>query len=104
VQVSHANLVANELLIRHGFGIDVNPDDVIVSWLPLYHDMGLIGGLLQPIFSGVPCVLMSPAYFLGRPLRWLEAISEYGGTISGGPDFRLSLVQRASQRIGAGAP
>jgi acyl-CoA synthetase (AMP-forming)/AMP-acid ligase II len=64
VQVSHGNLVANEVLIRHGFGIDLNPDDVIVSWLPLYHDMGLIGGLLQPIFSGVPCVLMSPAYFL----------------------------------------
>ncbi|MBX8603063.1 non-ribosomal peptide synthetase [Pseudomonas cichorii] len=91
VQVSHGNLVANELLIRHGFGIDLNPDDVIVSWLPLYHDMGLIGGLLQPIFSGVPCVLMAPAYFLTRPLRWLEAISEYGGTISGGPDFAYQL-------------
>ncbi|WP_122438388.1 non-ribosomal peptide synthetase [Pseudomonas viridiflava] len=91
VQVSHGNLVANEMLIRHGFGIDLNPDDVIVSWLPLYHDMGLIGGLLQPIFSGVPCVLMAPAYFLTRPLRWLEAISEYGGTISGGPDFAYQL-------------
>ncbi|KPU61153.1 D-alanine--poly(phosphoribitol) ligase, subunit 1 [Pseudomonas fluorescens] len=98
VQVSHGNLVANELLIRHGFGIDLNPDDVIVSWLPLYHDMGLIGGLLQPIFSGVPCVLMSPAYFLGRPLRWLEAISEYGGTISGGPDFAYRLCgERVSE-------
>ncbi|KPA98413.1 AMP-binding protein, partial [Pseudomonas asplenii] len=96
VQVSHGNLVANEVLIRHGFGIDLNPDDVIVSWLPLYHDMGLIGGLLQPIFSGVPCVLMSPAYFLGRPLRWLEAISEYGGTISGGPDFAYRLC---SERV-----
>ncbi len=91
VQISHGNLVANEVLIRHGFGIDLNPDDVIVSWLPLYHDMGLIGGLLQPIFSGVPCVLMSPAYFLGRPVRWLEAISEYGGTLSGGPDFAYRL-------------
>ncbi|POR61811.1 non-ribosomal peptide synthetase [Pseudomonas syringae] len=91
VQVTHGNLVANELLIRHGFGIDLNPDDVIVSWLPLYHDMGLIGGLLQPIFSGVPCILMAPAYFLARPLRWLEAISEYGGTISGGPDFAYQL-------------
>jgi acyl-CoA synthetase (AMP-forming)/AMP-acid ligase II len=100
VQVSHANLVANELLIRHGFGIDVNPDDVIVSWLPLYHDMGLIGGLLQPIFSGVPCILMSPAYFLGRPLRWLEAISEYGGTISGGPDFAYRLC---SERVSESA-
>ncbi|MDN4546617.1 non-ribosomal peptide synthetase [Pseudomonas sp. C32] len=98
VQVSHGNLVANELLIRHGFGIDLNPDDVIVSWLPLYHDMGLIGGLLQPIFSGVPCVLMAPAYFLGRPLRWLEAISEYGGTISGGPDFAYRLCnERVSE-------
>ena len=76
VQITHGNLVANELLIRRGFGIDLNPDDVIVSWLPLYHDMGLIGGLLQPIFSGVPCVLMSPAYFLTRPLRWLD---QFGG-------------------------
>ncbi|VVN03344.1 Linear gramicidin synthase subunit B [Pseudomonas fluorescens] len=100
VQVSHGNLVANELLIRHGFGIDLNPDDVIVSWLPLYHDMGLIGGLLQPIFSGVPCVLMSPAYFLGRPMRWLEAISEYRGTISGGPDFAYRLC---SERISESA-
>ena len=98
VQVSHGNLVANEVLIRRGFGIDLNPNDVIVSWLPLYHDMGLIGGLLQPIFSGVPCVLMSPAYFLGRPLRWLEAISEYGGTISGGPDFAYRLcTERVSE-------
>ena len=96
VQVTHGNLVANEMLIRRGFGIDLNPDDVIVSWLPLYHDMGLIGGLLQPVFSGVPCVLMSPAYFLTRPLRWLEAISEYGGTISGGPDFAYRLC---SERV-----
>ncbi|MBF8740921.1 non-ribosomal peptide synthetase [Pseudomonas guariconensis] len=103
VQVSHGNLVANEQLIRHGFGIDLNPDDVIVSWLPLYHDMGLIGGLLQPIFSGVPCVLMSPGYFLARPLRWLQAISEYGGTISGGPDFAYRLCsERVSEAALAG--
>ena len=103
VQVTHGNLVANELLIRRGFGIDLNPDDVIVSWLPLYHDMGLIGGLLQPIFSGVPCILMSPAYFLTRPLRWLEAISEYGGTISGGPDFAYRLCsERVSENALAG--
>ncbi|HCV39432.1 MAG TPA: non-ribosomal peptide synthetase, partial [Pseudomonas sp.] len=103
VQVSHGNLVANEQLIRAGFGIDLNPDDVIVSWLPLYHDMGLIGGLLQPIFSGVPCVLMSPGYFLARPLRWLQAISEYGGTISGGPDFAYRLCsERVSEAALAG--
>ncbi|PTQ68386.1 non-ribosomal peptide synthetase [Pseudomonas sp. GV071] len=98
VQVSHGNLVANELLIRQGFGIQA--DDVIVSWLPLYHDMGLIGGLLQPIFSGVPCVLMSPKAFLERPVRWLEAISRYGGTVSGGPDFAYRLC---SERVSASA-
>ncbi|CAO3408742.1 amino acid adenylation domain-containing protein [Azospirillum largimobile] len=89
VRVSHGNLIANERLIRHGFGI--GPGDCIVSWLPLFHDMGLIGGLLQPIHSGVPCVLMSPRHFLERPRRWLEAIGRYGGTISGGPDFAFRL-------------
>ncbi len=98
VQVSHGNLLANELLIRQGFGIGA--DDVIVSWLPLYHDMGLIGGLLQPIFSGVPCVLMSPKSFLERPVRWLEAISRFGGTVSGGPDFAYRLC---SERVSAHA-
>ncbi|MGY4490645.1 amino acid adenylation domain-containing protein [Pseudomonas sp. TE3610] len=94
VEVSHGNLLANEQLIRHGFAI--GEGDVIVSWLPLFHDMGLIGGLLQPIYSGVPCVLMSPKYFLERPVRWLEAIDRYRGTISGGPDFAYRLC---SERI-----
>ena len=89
VQVSHGNLEANEWLIRQGYAIDEG--DVIVSWLPLYHDMGLIGGLLQGIYSGVMVVLMSPQYFLERPVRWLEAISRFGGTISGGPDFAYRL-------------
>jgi len=89
VQVSHSNLEANAWLIRQGYGID--DGEVIVSWLPLYHDMGLIGGLLQGIYSGVMVVLMSPQYFLERPLRWLDAISRFGGTISGGPDFAYRL-------------
>ncbi|MDG9929548.1 non-ribosomal peptide synthase/polyketide synthase, partial [Pseudomonas sp. GD04042] len=97
VQVSHANLAANEWLIRQGYGIGA--DDVIVSWLPLYHDMGLIGGLLQGIYSGVPVVLMSPQYFLERPVRWLEAVSRYRGTISGGPDFAYRLCH---ERIAEG--
>ncbi|OLU26329.1 non-ribosomal peptide synthetase [Pseudomonas sp. PA15(2017)] len=101
VQVSHANLEANEWLIRQGYGID--EQDVIVSWLPLYHDMGLIGGLLQGIYSGVPVVLMSPQYFLERPVRWLEAISRYRGTVSGGPDFAYRLcVERITESKLAG--
>ncbi|QCI11573.1 amino acid adenylation domain-containing protein [Pseudomonas putida] len=101
VQVSHGNLEANAWLIRQGYGID--DGEVIVSWLPLYHDMGLIGGLLQGIYSGVMVVLMSPQYFLERPLRWLDAISRFGGTISGGPDFAYRLChERIAQSKLAG--
>ncbi len=89
VMVSHGNLSANERAIAEGF--DVRPDDVVVSWLPLFHDMGLIGGLLQALHAGVPTVLMSPRYFLERPLRWLKAIERHRGTVSGGPDFAYRL-------------
>ncbi|ALM82673.1 non-ribosomal peptide synthetase [Bordetella sp. N] len=89
VRVTHGNLLANETCIRAAFSISAA--DTIVTWLPLYHDMGLIGGLLQPLFSGVDVVLMSPRHFLERPVRWLKAISEYGGTVSGGPDFAFRL-------------
>ncbi|WP_082926053.1 condensation domain-containing protein [Halomonas sp. G11] len=101
VMVSHGNLMANELAIETGFTIGA--DDVFVSWLPLYHDMGLIGGLLQPLYRGIPAVLMSPTFFLQRPIRWLEAISRHGGTISGGPDFayRLCLERIRDEQIKA---
>ncbi|WP_375462994.1 amino acid adenylation domain-containing protein [uncultured Methylobacterium sp.] len=89
VVVAHANLMANERLIGDGFPF--RPDDVMVSWLPLYHDMGLIGGMLQPIHAGIPAVLMSPKHVLGRPARWLEAITRFGATVSGGPDFAFRL-------------
>ncbi|MBR0960066.1 non-ribosomal peptide synthetase [Bradyrhizobium japonicum] len=89
VCVSHGNLAANERAIEEAGG--GNPDDVFVSWLPLYHDMGLIGGLLNPLFTGFTGVLMSPRNFLERPRRWLEAIDRYGGTMSGGPDFAYLL-------------
>lgn len=99
VMVSHGNLIANERAIETGFSIGA--DDVFVSWLPLYHDMGLIGGLLQPIYRGIPVVLMSPTFFLQRPIRWLEAISRHRGTISGGPDFsyRLCLDRIRDEQI-----
>ena len=89
VCVSHGNLVANEKAIQAVAG--GTPDDIFVSWLPLYHDMGLIGGLLNPLFTGFTAVLMSPRNFLERPRRWLEAIDRHGGTISGGPDFAYAL-------------
>ncbi|SFW18525.1 Acyl-CoA synthetase (AMP-forming)/AMP-acid ligase II, partial [Nitrosovibrio sp. Nv17] len=89
VMVSHGNLMANERAIEEG--LSVRADDVFVSWLPLYHDMGLIGGLLQPVHRGIPVALMTPRHFLERPLRWLEAISRHRGTISGGPDFAYRL-------------
>lgn len=89
VEVTHANLLDNQRLLQMGFG--TRPGDVFVSWLPLYHDMGLIGGMLQPIYAGVPLVLLTTQHFLARPARWLEAIHRYDGTLSGGPDFAFRL-------------
>ena len=89
VIVSHENLLHNESLIKDAFRQDEN--SVIVSWLPLYHDMGLIGSVLQTLFSGAKCVLMSPASFLQHPFRWLKAISDYRATTSGAPNFAYDL-------------
>lgn len=89
VMVGHGNLIANERAIQEGLGI--RPDDKFATWSPLFHDMGLIGGLLQPFYSGIPCVLCSPRYFLERPVRWLELISRHRATVSGGPDFAYRL-------------
>ncbi|ASI68652.1 non-ribosomal peptide synthetase [Diaphorobacter nitroreducens] len=89
VMVTHGNLMANERAIREG--LSIGADDKFGVWSPLFHDMGLIGGLLQPFYSGIPCVLSSPRFFLERPLRWLEMISRHRVTISGGPDFAYRL-------------
>ena len=97
VMVSHRNLIANELALAEGYAVKEGVDKW-VSWLPLYHDMGLICALLQPIFSGITLVLMSPRHFLERPLRWLKAIAEHKATISGGPDFSYRLcLERISE-------
>ena len=85
VIVSHDNLLHNLEQIRVQFGHD--QESVGVIWLPPYHDMGLIGGILQPIYAGFPVVLMSPLTFIRNPYRWLEAISRFGATTSGGPNF-----------------
>ena len=73
-----------------------------MGWLPLYHDMGLIGNVLQPLHAGGRCVLMSPVAFLQRPMRWLEAISRYRATTSGGPNFAYELCVRKVDPGGAG--
>ncbi len=95
VRVTHGNLLHNEELIRQAFG--QSAESVIVGWLPLYHDMGLIGNVLQPLYVGARCVLMSPLAFLQQPARWLRAVSRYRATTSGGPNFAYDLCVRKVQ-------
>lgn len=89
VMVSHGNLIHNAAITYQV--MEHSPNCQFVSWLPTYHDMGLIGGILQPLYGGFPCTLMPPASFLQRPYRWLKAISDYGGTTSGAPNFAYDL-------------
>lgn len=89
VVVTHGNITNNEQLIHETF--ESTTDDVFVGWLPLFHDMGLIGLLLHPLFMGAQCVLMSPATFVTCPVNWLRAVSKYRGTISGGPNFSYQV-------------
>ncbi|HEX5715470.1 MAG TPA: AMP-binding protein, partial [Thermoanaerobaculia bacterium] len=94
VMVSHGNLIHNLHAIQRMFALSA--DDVSVSWLPSFHDMGLIDGILQPVFSGCESYVMSPAGFLQRPMRWLQAITRFGGTHGGGPSFAYDLcIHRA---------
>jgi amino acid adenylation domain-containing protein len=101
VMISHGNLIHNQRMIQQAFGQSAS--SVVVGWLPLYHDMGLIGNVLQPLWSGCSCVLMPPVSFLQRPRRWLEAISRYRATTSGGPNFAYELCLRRiapGERVG----
>lgn len=92
VMLSHDNLIHNSSLIQWFYG--TSPETRAVIWLPLYHDMGLIGGILQFIYCGGTCTLMSPMAFLQRPLRWLQAVSRTKADISGGPNFAYDLCVR----------
>jgi acyl-CoA synthetase (AMP-forming)/AMP-acid ligase II len=87
--VNHGNLEHNSRAIFEKFGHHAESRGLI--WLPSYHDMGLIGGILQPIYGGFPVTLMSPLAFVQRPCRWLEAVSKTGATTSGGPNFAYDL-------------
>ena len=92
VMLSHGNLLHNLVLIQRAFAHSSASQGVI--WLPPYHDMGLIGGILQPLYSSFPVTLMSPIDFLQRPFRWLQAITRYKATTSGGPNFAYDLCVR----------
>jgi acyl transferase domain-containing protein/acyl-CoA synthetase (AMP-forming)/AMP-acid ligase II/acyl carrier protein len=89
VMVSHGNLLHNSRLIYEV--TEGNDDSVMVSWLPHYHDMGLISGVVQPVYGGSKSILLSAVHFLQKPLRWLHAISTYGGTVSPAPNFAYDL-------------
>jgi phthiocerol/phenolphthiocerol synthesis type-I polyketide synthase C len=94
VMLSHCNLVKNVGMIRDGtFQGEVERSQG-VSWLPPYHDMGLIGGMLWPVGIGFHAVHLSPLHFLERPMRWLEAISRFKATLTGAPNFAYELVTR----------
>jgi acyl-CoA synthetase (AMP-forming)/AMP-acid ligase II len=96
VMVSHGNLVANERMIARAFGHD--QDSTVVGWAPFFHDQGLIGNVLQPMYVGATCALMSPMTFARWPLRWLAAISRYRAHTSGGPNFAFdACVARAAR-------
>ncbi|HSF41300.1 MAG TPA: non-ribosomal peptide synthase/polyketide synthase [Thermoanaerobaculia bacterium] len=92
VMVSHANLAHNQRVIQAA--CDHTEESVFVTWLPVYHDLGLIGNVLQATWVGAPCVMMAPVAFLQNPLRWLAAVSRYRGTTSGGPNFSYDLCAR----------
>jgi acyl-CoA synthetase (AMP-forming)/AMP-acid ligase II len=93
VMVSHHNLIHNEWMLQ--VALDHFGRGSGVCWLPLYHDMGLVGGALQAVFQGSPAILMSPLGLLQKPFRWLQAVSRYRADTSGGPNFAYDLcVQR----------
>jgi fatty-acyl-CoA synthase len=92
VRLTHGNLLANVRVIGQAAGF--RPDDVGVSWLPLYHDMGLIGAWLAPLYFGLPVVVFSPLAFLSRPERWLWALHRHRGTLTAAPNFAYELAVR----------
>ncbi|HEY9813899.1 MAG TPA: AMP-binding protein, partial [Candidatus Sericytochromatia bacterium] len=92
VMISHENVIYNVAYIDKGF--EHTADSVAVTWLPHFHDMGLIDGLLKPLYKGIPCYFMSPAAFTQRPIRWLQAISRYKATHSGAPNFAYDFCVR----------
>ena len=92
VMVTHGNVLHNSEIIYQSFEHSSESQGVI--WLPMFHDMGLIGGVIQPLYGGFPVTLMSPVALIQKPIRWLKALSKYKATTSGGPNFAYDLVSR----------
>ncbi len=90
--ISHGNVLNNLAMIYDA--CQYTAQDIGICWLPLYHDLGLVCAVIQPVYAGGPAVMMSPVDFILKPLRWLQAISRYRGTISGGPNFAFELCLR----------
>ena len=90
VMVTHGNVLHNSEVIYKSFGH--HPQSKILMWLPMFHDMGLIGGVMQPLYAGLPAVLMSPIALAQQPFLWLQALSKYQITTSGGPNFAYDLL------------
>lgn len=89
VVVTHENIIANSRFIQKSF--QNNSDSISVCWLPSFHDMGLIDGIIQPIFSNFQAVLLPPVHFLQKPIRWFKALTEYRATYSGAPNFAFDF-------------
>ncbi|MDI9818026.1 MULTISPECIES: type I polyketide synthase [unclassified Legionella] len=89
VMVTHANIIDNQMLIKKGFGL--HEKDIVANWLPPYHDMGLIGAIMHPLYLGAEATLMSPLQYIKKPVNWLKMLSDYRATASGGPNFAYAL-------------
>lgn len=92
VMLDHANLMSHLAALQQAGGYDSN--SVTVTWMPYFHDYGLVEGILEPLYNGTPCYLMSPPAFIKQPLRWLKAISKYGATHSQAPNFAYAYCLR----------
>ncbi|MFE0337105.1 AMP-binding protein, partial [Streptomyces sp. NPDC058955] len=101
VMVTHANFLANAAETDRACPCE--PDGTVVSWLPHFHDMGMLFGIVMPLWAGMPAYLMAPEAFIRRPARWLEAIARFGGTHSAAPSFAYELCARAAAEGRTGA-
>jgi acyl-CoA synthetase (AMP-forming)/AMP-acid ligase II len=90
VMISHMNIMRNCEFIRNSFGF--SSKSVVVSWLPSFHDMGLVGQIFQPVYTGFPSIFMAPVSFFQKPVRWLKAFTKYRGTVGGAPNFAYDLL------------